>query len=78
MILKGDQYLRKPEWLRKQAKFLGNSNLCLIRRLQKTYKRSFRINTSKEVSQVFILNNLQKGLSPLESALTRNQGVGSK
>jgi hypothetical protein len=42
------------------------------------FRISFRINTSKGVSQVFILNDLQKGLSPLESALTRNQGVGRK
>jgi hypothetical protein len=42
------------------------------------FRISFRINTSKGVSQVFILNDLQKGLSPLESALTRNQGGESK
>src|SRR6266568_708826 len=42
------------------------------------FRISFRINTSKGVSQVFILNDLQKRLSPLESALTRNQGGGSK
>src|SRR6266568_2714851 len=42
------------------------------------FRISFRINTSKGVSQVFILNDLQKRLSPLESALTPNQGGESK
>jgi len=34
----------------------------------------FRMNVSKDLSQVLILNSLQKSLSSLESAFTKNGG----
>src|ERR1700675_4143533 len=37
----------------------------------------FRMNTSRKLSQVFILNNLQETLSPLESAFTEKRGGGA-